>query len=268
MTADHVCPAELARRGTFPCGWSLHLTTAKDARAGHRPRRTTSIPPALRPIRELQLLIEGLALKRPPPSIATIHRDVTAVAQERSWPVPSYATVHDVVRHLDPALVVLAHDGTRRYEELYDLVYRREASKPNEIWQADHTQLDLWVITPSGPSACPWLTIIEDDHSRAIAGYGLNLGAPSALTTALAFRQAIWRKEHHPVRCRCLALPSGRRSSGLDGAEGGVHDLVQPRGVRAAPVDPAAGGAGGEGPVGAAGPGLELVLDVELAGRS
>ena len=29
-----------------------------------------------------------------------------------------------------------------------------------------------------------------------MAGYGLNLGAPSALNTALAFRQAIWRKEH------------------------------------------------------------------------
>ncbi len=48
---------------------------------------------------ELQLLIEGLALKRPPPSIATIHRDVTAVAQQHGWPEPSYATVHDVVRH-------------------------------------------------------------------------------------------------------------------------------------------------------------------------
>jgi putative transposase len=72
----------------------------------------------------------------------------------------------------------------------------REASRPNEIWQADHTQLDLWVITPSGQPARPWLTAVEDDHSRAVAGYGLNLGAPSALNTALAFRQAIWRKEH------------------------------------------------------------------------
>ncbi len=56
------------------------------------------------------------------------------------------------------------------------------------------------MITPSGQPARPWLTIIEDDHSRAVAGYGLNLGGPSALNTALAFRQAIWqaiwRKEH------------------------------------------------------------------------
>ena len=30
--------------------------------------------------------------------------------------------------------------------------------------------------------------------SRAIAGYAVNLGAPSALQTALVLRQAIWRK--------------------------------------------------------------------------
>lgn len=40
----------------------------------------------------------------------------------------------------------------------------------------------------------PWLTVIVDDHSRAIAGYFLSLDAPSALNTALALRQAIWRK--------------------------------------------------------------------------
>jgi putative transposase len=52
----------------------------------------------------------------------------------------------------------------------------------------------LWVVTPAGQPARPWLTVIEDDYSRAIAGYAVNLGAPSALQTALALRQAVWRK--------------------------------------------------------------------------
>lgn len=143
---------------------------------------------------DLELLIEGLALCRPPPTTATVHRQVAEVAREHGWPVPSYAAVHDVVRSIDPAMAVLAHEGSKRYKEVFDLVYRREAGKPNEIWQADHTLLDLWVVTPSGKPARPWLTMIEDDHSRAVAGYAVNLDAPSALTTALAFRQAIWRK--------------------------------------------------------------------------
>lgn len=74
------------------------------------------------------------------------------------------------------------------------MVYRRQASTPNEIWQADHTELDIWVLTPSGKPARPWLTVIEDDHSRAAAGYTVGLDAPSAISTALALRQAIWRK--------------------------------------------------------------------------
>ncbi|WP_216868697.1 DDE-type integrase/transposase/recombinase [Streptomyces brasiliscabiei] len=50
------------------------------------------------------------------------------------------------------------------------------------------------MIAPSGRPVRPWLTVVEDDYSRAIAGYAVNLGAPSALNTALALRQAIWRK--------------------------------------------------------------------------
>jgi putative transposase len=46
------------------------------------------------------------------------------------------------------------------------------------------------VVTPAARPARPWLTVIEDDHSRAIAGYAVNLGAPSALV----LRHAIWRK--------------------------------------------------------------------------
>ncbi|MGW1287161.1 hypothetical protein ACWD4N_26560, partial [Streptomyces sp. NPDC002586] len=82
----------------------------------------------------------------------------------------SYSTVYAIARALDPALVVLAHEGSKRYREVYDLIHRREAEGPNAIWQADHTQLDLWVIAPSGRPARPWLTVIEDDYSRANRG--------------------------------------------------------------------------------------------------
>ena len=40
----------------------------------------------------------------------------------------------------------------------------------------------------------PWLTIIMDDYSRAVAGYPLFLEAPTTLQTALALRQAMWCK--------------------------------------------------------------------------
>jgi len=57
-------------------------------------------------------LIEGLALRRPPPSVASIQRQVAGVAPAQGWPTPSYDCVYDIVRGLDPGLVehVVASD--------------------------------------------------------------------------------------------------------------------------------------------------------------
>jgi putative transposase len=143
---------------------------------------------------ELVQLIEDLALRRPPPSSAAIHRRIADVAQREGWPVPSYSTVYAIVRALDPALMTLAHGGTKEYQQRYELLHRREADGPNASWQADHTQLDLWVRDEHDRPAKPWLTVILDDYSRAVTGYRLSLTTPSAIQTALALRDAIWRK--------------------------------------------------------------------------
>ncbi len=143
---------------------------------------------------ELQRLVEGLALRTPPPSVASVHRRVASVARERGWPVPSYGRVYDIVRHLDPGLVLLDHEGAKAYKDAFDLLHRYEADGSNATWQADHTPLDVWVLDERGRPARPWLTVVLDDYSRAVAGYSLSLHAPSALQTALALRQAIWHK--------------------------------------------------------------------------
>jgi putative transposase len=143
---------------------------------------------------ELQQIVEGLALQKTKPSAAAIHRQVKEIAQQKGWSTPGYSSVYGVVRSLDPALVKLAHEGTKAYQQSYDLLYRREASRPNEIWQADHSPLPIWLLDDNGRPERPWLTIIEDDYSRSVAGYFLTFSDPNALNTALALRQAIWRK--------------------------------------------------------------------------
>ncbi|MFC6623607.1 MULTISPECIES: Mu transposase C-terminal domain-containing protein [Sphingomonadaceae] len=106
---------------------------------------------------------------------------------------PSYAAVARVVRAI-PASQIAAASDPAVYRDQHELVHRREAATSNEMWQADHTVLDILVLDDAGTPVRPWLTVIVDDHSRAIAGYFLSLDAPSALNTALALRQAIWRK--------------------------------------------------------------------------
>src|SRR5207249_6960427 len=124
-------------------------------------------------------------LQKPRRTMATIHREVTRITKEQGGTPPSYSTVQRIVRQLDPALMTLAHQGSKVYREEFDLIYRHEASAPNEVWQADHSLLPIWLLNEQGKLAKPWLTIILDDYSRGVPGYYLGFGSPTALQTAL-----------------------------------------------------------------------------------
>lgn len=139
-------------------------------------------------------LVEGLALTRPRLSIATIHWRIGKVAAEKGLRPPSYASVHSIIGGIDPATLTLAHEGEGAFRDRYELIHRHRAERPNATWQADHTQLDILILDANGAAVRPWLTTVIDDYSRAVAGYMVFLGAPSALNTSLALRQAIWRK--------------------------------------------------------------------------
>lgn len=107
--------------------------------------------------------------------------------------VPGYSTVARIVAAI-PNRVIAVKTDPAAYRDKHELVHRREASASNEMWQADHTVLDILILDREGNAVRPWLTVVADDYSRAIAGYFISLDAPSALNTALALRHAIWRK--------------------------------------------------------------------------
>jgi len=101
------------------------LGLVRTARADRGERRRVSA--------DLQQLIEAFALRRPPLSRAAVHREICAIARARGWREPSYATVYSVIQALPAALVSLAHDGPKVYADRFELLYRREASRSNEM---------------------------------------------------------------------------------------------------------------------------------------
>lgn len=143
---------------------------------------------------ELQHFIEGLYLQNPHLSRASIYRKVCA--SKFNIDCPSYRTICSIIAQIPLSMTVLAHNGTKSYKQQFDLLCLHQASQPNQIWQADHMLLDILVLQDNpGKSARPWLTIIIDDYSRAIAGYELSFLSPSAMKTSLGLRQAIWKKQ-------------------------------------------------------------------------
>src|SRR5271170_468764 len=149
-------------------------------------RRTTSS--------RMREAIEGLALEKPPLPLTSVHRQAKQFAQLIGDPAPTYWVVRDIALNLPNDLRTLAQQGTRRFGELYEMVHRRDASRPNALWQADHAQLDILLLKEDGSACRPWLTAVIDDYSRSITGYYLSFDPPSSLRTSLAMRQAIWRK--------------------------------------------------------------------------
>lgn len=144
---------------------------------------------------EIQHLSESLILHYPKLSCATVHRKVQKLCREQGLTPPSYYQVSQLKQQLDPALLELAQHGATAYRDKHELVKIRQAQGPNEIWQADHTLLDLEVLNEKGQPQRPWFTVILDDYSRAVAGYLVTFNAPNIQDTALALHQAIWPKK-------------------------------------------------------------------------
>lgn len=69
----------------------------------------------------------------------------------------------------------------------------------NEVWQADHTELDIMLTDEYGePLDRSWLTKITDSYSRCIIGIHLSFDPPSSQVDALALRHAILPKQYGP----------------------------------------------------------------------
>lgn len=152
----------------------------------HRADRGTRRTPT-----ELIEVIEALALRRPEPTAAFIHRRVRDIAINRGLTAPGYSSVRAIIDAIDPGLRTLAQHGDAAYRDRFELVFRRTAARPNEQWQSDHTLLDVAVLDKTSAPVRPWLTVVLDDYSRAAAGYTLFIGAPTAEQTALALHQAV-----------------------------------------------------------------------------
>ena len=80
-----------------------------------------------------------------------------------TFPFRGAAPIYGIVKKMNPALSTLAHEGVKAYQQKYELIFRRKCSTSKEIWQSDHTELDIYIIDSNGNEKKPWLTSIMDD---------------------------------------------------------------------------------------------------------
>jgi hypothetical protein len=77
---------------------------------------------------------------------------------------PNYKAVYGSCPPLACRLSDAGHMKVRKaYRDAFELVHRREADRPNAIWQADRTLLDIMLVRDATKAAKPWLTVVLDD---------------------------------------------------------------------------------------------------------
>lgn len=79
-------------------------------------------------------------------SIASIHRKTIDWCNQMNYPLPSYKQVYASIKKISNHLKSYSDLNSKKYAEKYDAIYLRECNYPNEIWQADHTMLDIEVL--------------------------------------------------------------------------------------------------------------------------
>lgn len=98
-------------------------------------RDGAAMPGSQRLAPEIEALVRSMATRRPRPTAATIHRKVQAEAKARGLAGASYSVVAGIVRGIEPARIAVTTDAAA-YRDRHELVHRRDADAPNEMWQA------------------------------------------------------------------------------------------------------------------------------------
>lgn len=135
-------------------------------------------------------------------SPAQVYLRVRARAEELGEAGPSRSTVYRLLR---PEIA-----KQQRKEQIGSIGWRGtrlkirtrggveiEVDHSNQVWQADHTKVDVLVVDASGEVlGRPWLTTVVDSYSRCIMGMHLGMEVPSAAVVCLALRHAILAKRY------------------------------------------------------------------------
>ncbi len=108
-------------------------------------------------------------------------------------PLPGVRQMQRAREQMPSALKVSLTDGEAAARQ-YELTAKVEIRERNELWLADHKQLDVMAMPPRGNVLRPWLTVIEDSATRRVLGASC-VDPPQP-------RTRVGRAGHGAARCR------------------------------------------------------------------
>jgi putative transposase len=125
---------------------------------------------------------------------------------------PSHPTVYKVIHfHLAQKNKKVRHPGSPAEGQIIQTTEGiLEITESNQIWQCDHTKLDIFLVDDQGEVIFqlddkgeevigrPYITLIMDSYSGCVAGFHLGFEAAGSHEVGLALRHAILPKQYGP----------------------------------------------------------------------
>ncbi|SRR5579883_571644 len=115
---------------------------------------------------------------------------------------PSHVTVYKVINsYLDEKNNKVRHPGSPAERQIIQTTEGiLEITRSNEIWQIDHTKLDILLIDEEDQKVIgrPYITLVMDSYSGCVTGFYLGFEPAGSHEVALALRHAILPKHYGP----------------------------------------------------------------------
>lgn len=138
-------------------------------------------------------VIEEVYLTRQRCPITAVYARIRQLCSSASLKVPSYKTVRQRIRSIDPMRAAAKRLGASRAEaEQAPSLDGITTSRALEMVQIDHALVDLIVVSPDTrlPIGRPWITVAIDVHTRCVIGYYLGMEVPRQTSVALCLAHA------------------------------------------------------------------------------
>lgn len=157
-------------------------------------RGRSRLPASL--VETIDAAIQDFYLTPEAPSVAALHRKIAERCRAEDLPAPATSTIQRRVRKLSRKVAAARRMGRGAAEAQTMRPGALRVDRPNALWQIDHSPADVVIVDVEtrAPIGRPWITLVVDVASRAIAGLHISLEAPSVISVGMALRHAILDK--------------------------------------------------------------------------
>ena len=136
-------------------------------------------------------------LKPERPTMTYLIEQVRARCKRAELPPPDRRTIKARVHRIDRRVAALKRKDSKGVKATKAVPGHYVASRPLEVVQIDHTEVDLFLVdetTRKAMAARPWLTLAIDVFTRMVVGFHLSMDKPSRVSIGLCMLNAVYDK--------------------------------------------------------------------------